>query len=397
MSTANPTPLRVGMSGMLNGRRYTVRGRVVLSMVADDGEKYFWNEFDMVEPGGTTATLVFEEEEDGPTWKWFTLLEPKRPLTAEEAARKTEGDTIEFESRQIPITLVDQTRVEFIEGQAPEDVEVGDVADYFNADAGNGRMFVASWTDGEIEFYLGRDLATAHVDAAFGIRTPRAEASLKSGALWTSAGGGQDWAKFGKVIVWIAIILGYVGIQLADGYERPARVAPPPEMKAAPTLQLPFAINGTLGGREYQVAAHAEASLLLKGARFREREYWLREANGAEALLAHGWAADPENWVLMRRVEPAADFTAYQAAALRRGASFDFDGRKFLVTEIFLTRVAKIDGPAEGSPWPGTELYGLLARNGDEWMYCRWTEREMKVFVGRRIPSADVMTAFVKR
>lgn len=396
MSTANPTPLRVGMSGMLNGRRYTVRGRVVLSMVADDGETYYWNEFDMVEPGGTTATLVFEEEEDGPRWKWFTLLEPRRPLSVDEASRKRVGDSVEFEGRPIPITLVDQSTVAFIEGQAPEGVEVGDVADYFNADAGGGRMFVASWTGGEIEFYLGRGLGTAQVDAAFGIRTPRGAASFNVGERWTSDGG-QEWGQWGKVLVWVVILLGYVGFQLADGYERPARVAAPPEMKAAPKLQLPYAIKGTLDGREYRVTAHAEAALLLKGAQFREREYWLRETDGAEALLAHGWAADPESWVLMRRAEPAEDFTAYQAAALRRGATFEFDGRKFLVAEIFLTRIAGIDGPAGGSPWPGPELYGILARNGDEWMYCRWTEREMKAFVGRRIPGTDVLAAFAKR
>ena len=43
MSFANPTPIKVGMSGTFNGRQYRVAGRVVIGM-DEGGEQYFWNE-----------------------------------------------------------------------------------------------------------------------------------------------------------------------------------------------------------------------------------------------------------------------------------------------------------------------------------------------------------------
>ncbi|HLP25188.1 MAG TPA: hypothetical protein VK477_05900, partial [Acidobacteriota bacterium] len=60
MSYENPTALRLGQSGVIDGRRFTVRGRVVMSMVADDGETYTWEEFNLVDDAGSAGTLVWE-------------------------------------------------------------------------------------------------------------------------------------------------------------------------------------------------------------------------------------------------------------------------------------------------------------------------------------------------
>ena len=168
MKFDNPTSLRIGMSGTIAGLRYRVVGRVVMGM-EEAGQIYYWNEFNLVNDRGEFATLVFEETEDGAEWKMFTLFEPQNPLTAGEAARKRVGDTVNFfQGAPLRVTLVDESRVNFIEGQAPEGVEVGDVAHYFNAEAGN-KMQVASWTGDEIEFYNGMDLPRSAVRNAFGL------------------------------------------------------------------------------------------------------------------------------------------------------------------------------------------------------------------------------------
>ena len=41
MGHANPSPLRVGMTGMFAGKRYEITARVVMG-VEEEGETYYW-------------------------------------------------------------------------------------------------------------------------------------------------------------------------------------------------------------------------------------------------------------------------------------------------------------------------------------------------------------------
>ena len=54
------------MSGTLAGKHYRVAGRVVMGM-EDAGETYYWNEFNLVNDEGESATLVYEQSVDGET------------------------------------------------------------------------------------------------------------------------------------------------------------------------------------------------------------------------------------------------------------------------------------------------------------------------------------------
>lgn len=397
MSTANTTGLRVGATGVLNGMRYTVRGRVVLSMVADDGEKYFWNEFDLVDDSGVTATLVHEEEENGPAWKWFTLLEPSRPLTAAEAAGKRVGDTIEYQGKRIPITLVDESRVERIEGQAPEGVEVGDVARYFNADVGGGRMYVASWTGDEIEFYLGGPLGRGQVERAFKLApassAPRAYAA---GGGSNGSMGGFTWDASALRMVLVLFGVGaYVLLQLGSCHRKGGSTVAAPAMRPAPTEVLPTAAGGQLGSTRYTIAAQTTTDVLSPRQRFRAREYWLRTPEGDEVLLVNGWGGDAGGWLLLRSVEVA--LSPQQAGALRAGAKVRLAEREFPLVQLHLARGSKIDGEVAGSPWISGEQYGFLARAGDDWLLCRWSESGLRAWVGQRLTQATVTEAFRAR
>src|ERR1041385_3980119 len=170
MSFVNPTALPIGMTGDLSGRHYRVVGRVVMGM--DDDGACYWNEFNIVDDAGKPATLVFEETARGGEWKLFTMFEPEYPMTAEDAATRRAGDELNLEGTQVRVTLVDESRVYHIEGEAPEGVEVGDVAHYFNAAAGN-KMLVVSWTGEEVEFYWGTDLTSGTVAAAFDLQSEK--------------------------------------------------------------------------------------------------------------------------------------------------------------------------------------------------------------------------------
>ena len=143
MNFANPTRLRIGMHANFGGRDYRLIGRVVMG-VTDDGETYYWNEFNLEARDGSCADLVYEETERGGEWRLFTMFEPEYPMTATDAATKRVGDSLNLTGTDVRVTLRDTSRVYHIESKAPEGVEVGDVANYFNAEAGDV-MQVVSW------------------------------------------------------------------------------------------------------------------------------------------------------------------------------------------------------------------------------------------------------------
>jgi len=389
----NPTALRVGMSGQLRGRRYTVRGWVVYS-VEIDGEKYYWTEFNVADANGLGATLVFEETEDGPTWKWFTLLQPKRPLTIAEAEAKKVGDTVDYEGRQIPITLVDESSAEEIEGEPPGNVAWHEIARYFNAEAGQERLFVATWVNGKIEFYIGQTIGRRLVEDAFGL--PRMKSATAAYA--SDSGAGTDWGSI-KAALWVVGVIGFLIFKIVDENYDPSPVfASPPTLRAAPPLAMPLGIQGRLDGNLLTIAGHARTEVLARTHRFQMHEYVLRGASEAdEALLLHGWGGEPSQCLRLVRVEPPPAFTGVVAAGMRRNAAVLIGDQRFTVNFIFLTRVQALEGLSpEVSPWASRELYGFVARAGDEWLVCRWSAQQLRWYRGRALPHATVLSAFEK-
>ncbi|MBI2512363.1 MAG: DUF4178 domain-containing protein [Opitutae bacterium] len=388
----NPTALRVGMSGLLRGRRYTVRGWVVFSVVVD-GETYYWTEFNVADERGVAATLVFEETEDGPTWKWFTLLEPRRPLTIAEAAAKRAGDTVEFEGRQIPITLVSESHAVEIEGEAPGGVLRGEVARYFNADAGEQRLFVATWLGEKIEFYIGQTIGRKLVESAFGL-PPTKSFNENFSSATSDSSADLEYVKNGA---WALVVLGVFALRfIFENYdpEPDVRFAAPPAMTPAPASGLAVGARGTLVGRTTEVVEYADGEVAMRGARFHANEFLLRVADRGEALLVQGWRGDPNHWLLLRPIVVPATFTPTWAGGLRRGSGFQVEGRRFETVDVWLERPKPAKGVRAGTPWAQSTLYGLVARNGEEWLLCRWDEKEIRWYLGRALSAATVAAAF---
>ena len=101
------------------------------------------------------------------------------------------GDRVNLDGVSAEVTVVDQTRVYEIEGKAPDWVSVGDVAQYFNAEAG-GKMWVVSWSGDEVEYYRGMQLHPGAVAQA--LRLP--EDSFRpaaGGGLVRSGSSGGGW------------------------------------------------------------------------------------------------------------------------------------------------------------------------------------------------------------
>lgn len=394
MSTANPTPLRVGAEGTLHGWKVRVIGRLVMGM-DDGGETYYWNEFNLADDSGNPGTLVYEETDDGPEWKLFTTFAPAHPMTAKEARAQRVGDTVNLDGNPIKVTLVDQSRVYHIEGDAPEGVEVGDVANYFNADAGE-RMLVASWTGEEIEFYEGRDLREDEVATAFGFSQapPRLE-SAEPARFQIS----EDRAANTRILKIVGLVLaGIIAFSIYScrpGGSTTVRRPTPPAKRAAPTLQLANGSAGILRGSQFAVASQAIVEVSRVGMRHESREYLLRGEGSRDALLVQALNGAPKEWHFFTPVEPPRELAAlppYAAAALKRGATVNVAGRPMQIHQLFLSKPRALGGEDARAVWPDVQ-YGFLAQQGEDWVIARWTESRIQFHRGRLVPEPEVLAA----
>src|SRR5260370_14123426 len=119
MTFKNPTPVQIGMAGTFYGKQYRVLGRVFLGE-SEEGGTYYWHEFNLETESRESATLVYEVMERGPEWRWITMFEPARGLSAEDAATKRVGDTLDLDGTNVRVTLVRRSRIYHVEGTAPE-------------------------------------------------------------------------------------------------------------------------------------------------------------------------------------------------------------------------------------------------------------------------------------
>lgn len=396
----NPTPLRIGATGTLNGWTVRVAGRMVMSM-EDGGETYFWNEYYLLDASGNSATLVFEDTGDGAEWKLFRAFTPSQPLSVREASAKKVGDRVNLDGALLPITLVDQSRVAHIEGEAPEGVEVGDVANYFNVDTGT-RMLVASWTGDEIEFYEGLDAPADSVadafkiprDAAPGTASYLAAAERNHGsASFSTSGSSGASGLFSKLILPVLGLASAFGTYscFSSGSSTSRGFSNPPAKIAAAAFQLTTGAQGSLAQKHFVVDGQALVEVARRSGRHDRREYHLRGDTRDDVFLINGLSGGAKEWHLLRSVAVPAGLTPFDAAARRKGAPIAVEGRTLKINDLFLSKALSADGA--GDSRPGQVQYGFVANDGAEWLVARWNEDRIQFLRGTAVPEADVMAA----
>src|ERR1019366_1976699 len=222
-----------------------------------------WNEFNLESDGGDVATLVYEETEHGGEWRLFQMFEPVCPMTAADAATKREGDPLDLDGTHMFVRLVSKSRVYHIEGKAPKGVDLGDVAHYFNAVAGN-TMMVVSWTGEEVEFYKGLDLSPTTVSSAFNVRL------ADFSRLFRAPGGSR---RFSGIVVGLVVAL-FLMIVMVIGSRSfaPSRRPPAIVRTGAPASPLAIGKTGKLGGTRFQVQSHLLVEMAMVGRRFDRHE-----------------------------------------------------------------------------------------------------------------------------
>ena len=381
MKYDNPTSLQIGMSGTIVGIRYRVVGRVVMGM-DEGGRTYYWNEYDLVNDRGEFATLVFEQTQYAAEWKLFTLFEPQNPMTAAEAATKKINAKVNLDGTPLRVTLVDESRVYFVEGQGPKGVEVGDVARYFNAEGGN-KMFVVSWTGNEVEFYRGMNLPAGTVSRAFGIKPEVILSNYVSAQDYSSSG-----AWIPKVFVGLVTAMILAGI-IATNREPKMIMAPARSTLPAPPLVIGSSCQ--IDGKLSRIASHADVEIAEPGRIFECHEYALGDTQPPKALLVYGFDHSAKSWVLFTPFP--ASLSPEEAATYRVGDIVRINRTDVKVTSLRQERIRRIDG---GTASPESTFYEFAGVDGKTPFLARWTDDYIAVYRGKQVDEKEIRTAFAK-
>lgn len=400
MNFGNPTQITLGMTGEFYGRKYRVVGRVLLGET-EDGVIYGWNEFNMVADSGEAATLVFEQTQRGPEWRWFTMFDPEFELPAEDAATKRVGDVVNIDGTDAKVTLVQESRIYSIEGQAPEGQHVGSRANYFNAEEGS-KMVVVSWTGREMEYYHGVTISSGMVASAFNLRTGELlKSSLASGGNFM----GLQSGTIAFALVAIGIFFLIIFLNGTTGNRPPAVVR-----YASPPSPLLVGGMGSLNGTIYHLLEHAEVEIDETGRFVNRQEYYLEDDFGHDAVLVLGLKPD---WYLFTPVEltlrpgsqgvvltfnpvqPLSALTPMQAGGATIGQTIMVEGTNVSISEVFRSIVHQVE-PADATNVMAGVSYGFLATAKETIFMARWNENGITTYEGRPISAKEVLAAFGK-
>jgi hypothetical protein len=281
----------------------------------------------------------------------------------------------------------------FVEGNPPDWLAPGDEADFFNAEA-NGHMLVVSWTGEEVEYYYGGTISRKKVAETFGLPHLRARTRSTTDYSFANQSSGNSWLGWVVVLGFFGVIAAVFLLPLTGSRGRPA----PPAKQDAPEFVLPVGVDGTapsLGS--VRIAGLASMEIGELGARFDRHEYFLRSPNGFTALLIDASAPGSKSWLLLRAEPTPTAWTPAKLAALRVGQPLNWAGTGFRVTRIQASRLLVKIGDFPGFANVADQRYGLLAQEGSEWLFARWSETELTLYRGRELSERDVKQAFGNR
>lgn len=388
MNFENPTAIKIGMTGTFSGVTYRVLGRSVMGVV-DDGTTYYWNEFNLQSDNGHATTLVYEVTDNGPEWRLFTMFDPQFPITAADAATKRVGDPLNLDGTDVRVMLLDNSRVYHIEGQAPEGEDVGDRAQYFNAEAGS-TMIVVSWTGDEVECYHGVTISASTVAKAFD--APLATLSRANLSNFVLSGSPSSSSSSFWMILPIGILVVVFLIAIFPISLRP-RTTRAVTRVAALDAHLPVGATGKIDGKNYTIVSDALVELNEVGVVFQRHEFHLRDEDGNGALLIRGWKPGNKNWCLLTLHDPSTPMTSQQAAAVQIGQKLNFSDVSVPADTLFRFTTLNVNSANVLQNTTGNVFYGFSGETGITLMLARWDEDTINFYEGHSL-TADPASSF---
>lgn len=386
MSHANPTPIRVGMTGTFAGKAYSIIARVVMGM-EEEGETYYWNEFYLSDGSDRIAMLVCEEVYGAQQWRLFTEFTPQQPLNAREAGLKKVGDRVSLDGVSAEVTVVDETRVYFIEGKAPDWVSVGDVAQYFNAEAG-GKTWVVSWSGDEVEYYRGLNLHGELVAQALGL--PAGSFRSASGS---SSSSSASFIGLGSALATFAVVGFFLfrGCSDSRSLTRYATRSPPPApppvvaRQPAPPPPLTVGTNVVLDGRSYQVITHRVTGFTKVNSQWNTHHYQVADDSGQTNLLAVRLQSASPSLHLFKQHVATRPPTPSVAAAMRVGEKVTLDDYEGTVTELLMSHEVSRTGPPIAGLGTNGLTYHYLATGTNGMLLASWNGERVVFHRGQAV------------
>jgi hypothetical protein len=394
MNFRNPTSLQIGQSGTYRGKTWQVTGRVVLGVV-EDGEIYYWHEFNLENQAGENATLVFEKTEQGPEWRWFTQFEPEYPMTAEDAATKQVGDPLNLDGTDVKVTLRETSRIYFVEGTVPEGEVVDAEASYFNAEHGN-EMLVVSWTGNIVECYRGRTISGSEVRQAFRLGHSPDLSGVPAGRLnpYDYLSERRSPARDGlpKVLIFLlaAVLVVLIFITLFPSHHN--RYTAVQRLRAAAS-PLRVGAAGVLTGMDYHITGHVLMSVAEVNVQFERHEYFLRDKMGGTSLLVSGLTPGQNDWVLFTPFNPSRPLTPIQAGAVKLGQIVSLGSVVAPVDALFLATVRDADFDGEREMATGDTFYGFEGLRNSQYLLVWWNAGGINFLEGHSVSSRSVLAA----
>lgn len=386
MNTENPTPLRLGLSGRLSGQEYRIVGRAAMS-TEFGGQTYGWNEFLLQAPSGERATLVCEDQEDGPQWKLFVSLAESSSISQESVTALKVGDSLVLEGRSTRVTFTGSSVVAFAEGELPEGMAAGVVDQFLNTESGTV-LYVICWRPGRLEVFRGMNLPTHAVESAFRVTLPTTKPAWKDTDWNTDAADevedqrGSRWLSFG-VIIFIGVIfvflLGTAISTRTRGVSRPVREDPAPKMELALGGNV---LSKSVSGR---VRGHSQVRVAKVGALYQRHDYWLSTADSDSVWIVQGGGGNTDGWQQLSEIPTPSSLRPVRAAELHIGEVYPIGGKPFTITSLFRLTFRNVEGTPPEWVKADESWLGLEGLSGQDRCVILWKQDEIRSFAGKKI------------
>jgi hypothetical protein len=165
--TAPASPLKVGSTGLLNGKSYRLREHKMVEF-AQVGLRSERHEYQLTDAEGNQALLVYGWKPGAKDWVLLSRLQPLTPLTPQEAATERMGGTVKVDGYEVRIIGLFRETVRLTESAESADSLTGTVLYGFIGQTGSTVMLVR-WRESDIAFYAGKSVPPKEVAIAFGL------------------------------------------------------------------------------------------------------------------------------------------------------------------------------------------------------------------------------------
>jgi hypothetical protein len=351
----------------------------------EDGEIYTWNEFYLKDDSGHEATLTWEQTEEGISWKLFQYFEPGTPLDYAKASRIKLGDRVNIDGLEAKVDYVGESQVYLIEGEAPEGVQLGDKARYFNAWLGNNQL-VVSWTGNEVEHFLGDVLSERQVARAYGVSMP-APASAGS---YVSA---QSRGVFGSFpiktfLVGILALCAIVFYVLAPGSCASSGKGSG-RVQTAPAASYGVGALESFLGNDYRIESRALVECARADGTHFCRLYVLKRSDGALLRLIQGTDQARDEWLVLKEETAPADFLPGELGSFKVGNLLPYGTLSYQVRRLQRFRLVSYEGGKPDGFVSGAFRYGFFAQEtGGSTLLFDWDAASVRVSECRVYPDA---------